>query len=375
MSRPFNILFLNETSGPGGAETVIFNIVKNLDQNRYLPKVVLFCDGWFVNHLAENGISVEVIPSHRSWDFSFLRNLMRFCRQNKIDLIHAHLPGANFYGSLAGKLLGIPVICTFHNEILIPGFVEHFTAVKYFVIRNCAAKLVMVAKYMQGAYLTRAKLPAEKIITVYNGVPDRKDSTPFDIHSFHRAIDYQDSDILIANVANFRRPKGHGVIIEAAAIVKEMAPQVKILLIGDEGDGVIKSQTESRIKELRLEGNVKILGFRRDVYHILRNVDIFMLASTSEGLPISVVEAMMAARPIIATNVGGLSEIVVDGDNGFLVEPNDPNALADKIIELAVNKQKAVAMGQRGYRIAKDRLSVERMVENYQHLYGEILAI
>ncbi len=374
MSKPYNILLLNETSGPGGAESVIFNIVSNLDYNRFVPKVVLFNDGWFVNHLTENGISAEVIPSKRSWDISFLRNIMRYCRKNKIDLIHAHLPGANFYGSLAARMLGIPAICTFHNEILIPGFVERFTAIKYFVMRHCAAKLVMVAKYMQADYLKKAKLPAEKIVTIYNGVPERKDQASFSIEAFRKAIDFREGDILIANVANFRKPKGHNVIVEAAAIVKQKTPQAKILLIGDEGDGVIKSLTESRIRELRLEDNVKILGFRSDVYHILRNIDIFMLASISEGLPISVVEAMMAARPIIATNVGGLSEIVVDGDNGFLVNPNDPNALADKMIDLACDKQKRIGMGSRGQIIARERLSVETMIVQYQNLYEELLA-
>jgi glycosyltransferase involved in cell wall biosynthesis len=110
------------------------------------------------------------------------------------------------------------------------------------------------------------------------------------------------------------------------------------------------------------------------VYHILRNIDIFMLASTSEGLPISVVEAMMAAKPIIATDVGGLSEIVIDGDNGCLVKPNNPNSLAEKIIGLAANKQKRIAMGERSYRIAKDKFSVETMIAQYQNLYGELLA-
>jgi len=374
MSKPYNILLLNETSGPGGAETVIFNIAKNLDRNQYVPRVGLFCDGWFAGHLAENGILVDIIPSKRAWDVSFLLKIIKYCKKHKIDLIHAHLPGANFYGSLAGRILGIPVICTFHNEILIPGFVERFTAIKYFVIRNCAAKFVMVAKYMQAGYLTKARLPVEKIVTIYNGVPDGKDYNPFDIEAFRKAIDYREGDVLIANVANFRRPKGHHVIVDAAAIVKQKAPQAKILLIGDEGDGSIKSQTESRIKELQLDSNVKILGFRSDVYHILRNIDIFMLASTSEGLPISVVEAMMAAKPIIATDVGGLSEIVIDGDNGCLVKPNNPNSLAEKIIGLAANKQKRIAMGERSYRIAKDKFSLETMIAQYQNLYGELLA-
>lgn len=367
-------MFLNETSGPGGTETVIYNIVKNLDKDKYLPKVVLFSSGWFVNHLTENGITVDVIHSKRSWDIAFLFKVINYCKENRIDLIHTHLPGANFYGSLVGYLLGLPVICTFHNEILIPGFVEHFTAIKYFVMRHCASKLVMVAKYMQADYLKRAKLPANKIVTIYNGVPDRNDQAPFDIDSFHKAIDYHDDDILIANVANFRRPKGHNVIVEAAAIVKQKTPQAKILLIGDEGDGVIKSHTASRIRELRLENNVKILGFRRDVFHVLHNIDIFMLASISEGLPISVVEAMMASRPILATNVGGLSEIIQQGENGFLVEPNNPDQLANQLIELVKNRDLRIRIGENAFKYARANLSINNMVAQYEQLYRELLA-
>jgi glycosyltransferase involved in cell wall biosynthesis len=373
MSRPYNILLLNETSGPGGAETVIFNIAKNLDRNQYTPRVGLFCDGWFAEHLAHHGIAVDIIQSKKSWDLTFLKDLMNYCSANKIDLIHAHLPGANLYGSVAGKMLGIPVICTLHNEMIIAGYVERFGSIKRRIIRSLATRYVVVAKYMQQDYIVKGKFSPRKMVTIYNGLSDSDGQSTFDLDAFKRDIDFHEGEILITNVANFRPPKGHRVLIEAAHLVHQAAPNVKFLLIGDEGDGSIIGYVRDRIKEWGLADNVKLLGFRKDVYHILRNSDIFLLASNSEGLPISVVEAMLASKTVVATDVGGLSEIVVSGKTGFLVEPNNPKAIADTLLNLVNNAKLRSEIGDQGHQYALATLSIKSMIDQYQKLYRELI--
>jgi glycosyltransferase involved in cell wall biosynthesis len=368
-----NILLLNETSGPGGAETVLYNIAKNLDRNRYLPRVVLFRSGWFRDYLVDEGIPVDIIQSHRSWDLTFIRQLSRYCKEHRIDLIHAHLPGANLYGSVVGKLLGIPVICTLHNEYIMPGSVERFSGVKMFIIRSLASRLVIVAEYMRGDYLRRGKIPSRKMVLIYNGVRQEQADSSFDIAEFKRQIDFRDGDILIANIANLRTPKGHMILMDAAAKVCGEMPQAKFLLIGEEGDGKIKAAILDKMKQYGLGDKVKLMGFRRDVSQILKHVDIFMLSSISEGLPVSVVEGMRSGLPVIATEVGGLPEVVENGASGYLVKPGDSEKLAAKLIELCKNPSLRKTMGNKGNEIASRLFSLDLMIKNYQTLYEELM--
>jgi L-malate glycosyltransferase len=299
--------------------------------------------------------------------------LIKYCRQNKIDLIHAHLPGGNLYGSVVGKILGLPVVCTFHNEYAMPGATRRFGGIKNFLIRNLASKLVMVAEYMKQEYLDNAKFPSEKIITIYNGVSDEEAKEPFDIDTFRKEIDFYEGDLLIANVANFRPPKGHLILIEAASLVCQTIPQAKFLLIGEEGDGKIKGEILERIGKYNLQDRVKLLGFRDDISQILRFIDIFLLASISEGLPMSVVEAMKASRPVVATDVGGLPEVVKQGVTGFLAKPGDHYDLAEKLIVLLKDQKLRKEMGEKGREVAVSMFSLDEMISKYQALYKRLL--
>jgi glycosyltransferase involved in cell wall biosynthesis len=368
-----NILMLNETSGPGGAETVIYNIASNLDRDSFNPRVVLFRPGWFQDFLTEKGITVDIIKSRRSWDVSFITKLAGYCRQHKIDLIHAHLPGGNLYGSVVGKVLGLPVICTLHNEFIMPGSVENFSGAKMFIIRNLASRMVIVAEYMRADYLHKGKIPSKKMVLIYNGVSPQKNESSFDLDNFKRQIDFRAGDILIANIANLRPPKGHLILIEAAARVLREIHRAKFLLIGEEGDGKIKSAIIDRVNALGIADRVKLLGFRKDVSQVLRHVDIFLLSSISEGLPVSVVEAMRAGLPVIATTVGGLPEVVKDSESGFLVKPGDPESLAEKISVLCKDDSQRRQMGQKGSVIASQYFSLDIMIKKYQDLYEELI--
>jgi len=367
------ILIHIETSGPGGAETVVLNIAKHLDRKEFIPIVMLHKSRWLHKQLAEAGVETVIVPSGRSWDIAFFFKLIRYCKQNEIDLIHSHLPGANLYASVVGKLLGIPVICTFHNEFILPGTVPKFNSIKQFLIRNLASSLVMVAEYMKQEYMTKGKFPSQKVMTIYNGVSPNESSESFDHEAFKQAIDFHEGDILIGNIANLRPAKGHPILIEAAAIVCRKIPEAKFLLIGEEGDGTIKNEILRFIDKYNLKDRVVLLGFRKDISQILKYIDIFMLSSISEGLPMSVVEAMRSSLPVVVTNVGGLPEVVKDKQNGYLVLSRDPQALAEKLIKLAKDEKLRKTMGKKGREIAVSMFSLDEMISNYQSLYRKLL--
>jgi len=373
MSRRYNILQYIETCGPGGAETVLLNIAKNVDKNKFNLKVVLPKSDWLAEQLLKNNIDTEIIPSKRSWDMSFRISLIRYCRRNKTDLIHSHLFGSNLYSCLAGMILRLPVIATFHNELYFLGRKEKFMPVKSAILRNFATRMVFVAEYMKKDYVEHLKFPENKLATIYNGIELDYKIDDFDTSSFKKEINIRDDDLVVGHIANLREPKGHRYLVKAASIVSGRFPNVKFLLIGDEGDGSIKKEIEILIAEAGLEKNVKLLGFRSDVNKLLKILDIFVLPSTTEGMPLSVIEAIAASKPIVATNVGGLPEIIEPGHTGFLVEPKNVEQLADKIILLLGDEALRNRISKTGRKIVEKKYALKPMIDSYQDLYNRLI--
>ncbi|UCG61419.1 MAG: glycosyltransferase, partial [Candidatus Zixiibacteriota bacterium] len=374
MNRKYNILQFIETSGPGGAETVLVNIARHIDRKRFNPSVVLHESRWVHEQLKASKIPTRIVPCQRSWDIGFLRRLVRTCRELQVDLIHSHLYGAGLYACLAGFVLRVPVITTLHNELILPGVSERYMPLKNFLIRRLARRIVLVADFMKADYIEKGKFPPDKMLTIYNGIEFGTPVSADDKANVRTELGMVSTDIVVGHVANFRAPKGHRYLIEAAAAVCRNFSHAKFLLVGDFGDGSIKAEVDKLVSEHKLERNVIMLGFRSDVFRLLKAMDVFVLSSISEGHPLSVVEAMGAGLPVVATNVGGLSEIVADGQTGYLVEPKDSTALAEKIGVLIDNRELRETMGGRGRESATGRFSLDTMMKQYEKLYEEALA-
>lgn len=374
MNRKVNILQYIETSGPGGAETVLVNIAHHLNRDRFRPSVIVHQSDWLHEQLKKADIPTRVIPCQRSWDIGFLRQFIRACREQQIDLIHSHLYGASLYACLAGFILRVPVIATFHNELLLPGSPVRFMRLKNVLIRHLASKIVLVADFMKGDYVIKGKYPPEKLVTVYNGIEFAPLDSSDHSNELRRELSLEQTDLLVGHVANFRAPKGHRYLIEAAALVCSGEPRARFLLVGDFGDGAIKAEVDKIIADNNLEDKIILTGFRSDAGQLLQIMDVFVLPSISEGHPLSVVEAMVAGKPVVATNVGGLPEIVKSEETGFLVEPRDVAGLAEKVSLLLNDEQLRVKMGSRGRELATSRFSLTAMMSEYEKLYEEALA-
>jgi len=372
VSRKLNILHYIETSGPGGAETVLLNIAKGIDKSRFNSTAVLHESDWLHEQLLSNGVETEIIPSRHSWDIFFLMKFIGYCRRHKIDLIHSHLFGANLYSCLAGAVLRLPVVATFHNELFFRGRLEKFMTIKSALIRKFASRMVFVAEFMKKDYLNYMRLSGDRMLTVYNGIDLKEYNGETDKSALKKELGIEEGDPIVGHVANFRAPKGHNYLIEAASRVCQSIPGARFLLIGHPGDGTIKKEIEGKIAGLGLEENVQILGFRKDVSRMLRLMDIFVLSSTSEGLPLSVIEAMASSKPVVVTNVGGLPEIVVPDRTGYLVEAKDAGALAEKIIILLEDEALRKQMGEAGRKLVEEKYSLRAMIDSYQKLYEDL---
>lgn len=364
------ILHLIETTGPGGAETVLLNIVRRLNRDNFESSVVIMGAGWLHNQLTGSGVDVRIIDSSKANDLMFLRKIYHLVRTERVDLIHSHLDGMNFYACLTGLTTRRPVIATFHGMVGDWHKTSVKSKLKFAVIRKSATRVVAVSNYLKRELVQKWRFSSDHVTMIHNGVDFQVLDRTSQTSSVRAELGLSPETPLIGMVANIRRPKGYQYFVEAARLISDRMPECRFLIVG-QGEGNLLNELTSQIEALGLTDRVILTGFREDVAQILAQLDIFMLSSLSEGLSIATIEAMGLGKPVVVTDSGGPGEIVRDGETGYLVPPADPKALADRAVELLRNHSLAERMGQAARADVRLRFSLEQNVRSYEQLYRE----
>jgi len=210
-------------------------------------------------------------------------------------------------------------------------------------------------------------IPTDRFAVIANGV----DLNPFVSSSNRRAeFGLDPKTPVVGMVARLVPQKDPVTFLRMARLVSEQVPHVCFLLVGD---GPLRSTVEQKVQELELRDRVIVTGFRSDIPELLQTMDVVVLTSRWEGLPLTLLEAMGAARPVVATLVAGSSEVVVDGETGFLVAPGDPTQIATAVTQLIQNPAQRQAMGEQGRRRVGRDFSLARMVEETARVYRSVL--
>jgi len=367
------ILHLIETTGPGGAETVLLNIVRRLDSQEFASQVVVTGAGWLSEELHRACVPTTVLVSAGANDWRFVLRLAKLIRELGIELLHSHLAGMNFYACLAGLVCRKPVIVTYHGLI---GDWQQRTLknrIKYALIRHVASAVVTVSDFLRRELVRTWGFNAEQVRRIYNGVDFRAfDQVPVGV-SIRMQFGIPETAPLVGMVGNIRTPKGYEYFVRAARVVADKRPACRFLIVG-QGKGKLLDELRALITGLNLEETVILAGFRDDIPSILRQLDVFALSSVSEGLSIATIEAMAAARPVVVTDSGGPTEIVEDGVTGLVVAPADPEALAEKIMRLLDDPELARKFALRAKEAVRSRFDLDASVRNYVELYRRCLA-
>lgn len=358
-----NVLHLIETSGPGGAEKVLIRLVENLDRSRYRSLVCLLRDGWLKAQLQSRGIETIVNPQHRSLDFHWLFRLARLLRNRSIHVMHAHEFAMNVYGSILSRMTGIPIVATVHGKNYYWSKWRRCLAYQ-FVARQSV--MVAVSEDLRQFVTQRLAIHPDNIRVVHNGVHLRQHAVSDRRNTIRKEMGINGSQPCIGTVGNLYAVKGQTYLLRACAAVAKEFPDF-VLLVAGRGEQLESLEEEAR--SLGIERNVRFLGFREDVPALLDAIDVFVLPSVSEGLPVSILEAMARGKAVVASNIGGIPEVVKDGMTGYLVPPSDPEALTAKILLFLHHPQLAADMGESGRKRVQEAFSLDKMVQEYQSLY------
>jgi len=358
-----NVLHLCESSDTGGAESILISLVEGLDKNRYRSVVCLLSDGWLKVELEKRRIETVVIPQPHSFDVLWLIRVYRFLKDRGIHVMHSHEFATNVYASVLSSLTGVPVVATAHGKNYYGDKWRRRVAYR-FVARQ--STMVAVSADLKRFLMERIGIPAGDIRVVHNGI----DLSRYAVHEGNNDVEAElgisAGQPVIGTVGNLFAVKGQTYLLRACKRLAGEFPTF-VLLIAGEGDQLDLLRKEASV--LGISGNVKFLGFRDDVPSLLQAMDVFVLPSLSEGLPLSVLEALALEKPIVATNVGGVPEIMEDGVTGYLVPPRNPDVLSEKIRLLLRHPDIASEMGRAGRKRVEEAFSLKQMIQEYQLVY------
>ena len=358
--RRLNLLHLNAGTKLGGTETMILRFLDNIDHNQFQAYVgAFFPGGELLDEADKRGAQTVLFKITSSANpiqlLSGFVRLYKFLKKHKIDIIHMYGFWTNIGGRIAAKLAKTPVIITGQRtednwRKSIHSFLDRFTSRwvdLYISVFNKGKELLV----------NRDRIPAEKILVVHNGI-DLNWANPVKSSEKHFS--------LIGMVAAYNQFKTQEVLIRAAPMILKKFPQAKFILVGC---GNTEKKMSEMISNLGLNFHFSTWGFVKDIRQILSQLDIFLLATHSEGFPVSILEAMSMGIPVVASNVGGIPELVEDRVTGILVEPNCSEKLADAIIEILESPEKAKWMSEAAKERVKKHFTIEQMMGQLEFLY------
>jgi len=346
--------------GIGGSESVARDIALNMTEGCTHSVAALEYDGPLRSTLEERNVRTFVINRQPAERLSPMFRLWKAMRQFNPDVVHTHHLYELFYAWPGALLSGARIVHTEHEYFSLMSSNACFRLRQ--LSRFCSA--VTGVNEETSAFLRdKAGIPAHKVHTVVNGI----DLACFQQAGLDReALGLSEDDLVAGVVARLHPVKDHAMLLNAFRLVVDQEPRAKLLIIGD---GAERGKLEQQAVQLGLGGHVRFLGARSDVPDILQSLDVFVLSSKEEGLPLCILEAMAAGLPVAATNVGGIPTVVRPNENGMLVDPCDSQAMANALLSLFNDKKQRVRLGMNGRRLVEQRYDLKQSIAAYASLY------
>ena len=359
----------------GGSERLAHSLISKIDPDKYEPYLAYFFGDNIHSEFRNLKVPIFKISKNRRFDPPVMKNIDSLIGEKEIDIVHAQhfMPMIYaFYGCKVKRRIGL--VCTFHSQWEVEDIPIRWRLVGSFLIRKidyAVAVSPRVAKSLQN----RMYVGSNNIKTIINGVDLEKYSTITKLKNIRRNLSIEDDDIVIGTVGNLKKVKNQIMLLRSFELLLEEEPKVKLIIIG-QGFAGDRDNAEPELREFikrqGLETKVFLLGYREDVYSILKEIDIFCLTSKMEGLPISLIEAMASGVPVIGTNVQGINDVIKNGQNGLLVKDNEVNQLKKAIVSLIRNPKFSRKLAEAGNKYAMVSYSLKNCVDNYERLYSTI---
>ena len=368
-NRRTKVLWLIKGLGLGGAERLLVGALPYLDREAFDYQVGYFLP-WkdvLVPQFEMREIPVTCFGAGRPLGLRSLGSVCRYLREHRVDVLHAHLPWASIIGRLAARRCYVPAVL----------YTEHGCWSRLNPLTRLCNRLTLgwndlTIAVSDEVHASMQGVNGQAVKTITNGIDSAGlIATRDERDAVRREFGIGANDFMIINVANLTPVKNHELLIRAFAGLMRRCPDSSLVLVGQ-----LRETTESvrqLVAELGLQDRVVITGPRTDVPRIVRAADVFALSSHSEGLPVSLLEAMALAKPVVCTDVGGIPGVVSDGIEGLLVPVGQPETMADRLVALFDNAELRQRMGQAGREKVEAEYDISVMVRLVEDEYRRIL--
>ncbi len=360
---------LISSGGFYGAESVVLTLSKAVHDMGHSNTLGVFYDARnphteLVDLARASGLAVEVIPCRRRWDWEAVRAIRAHLREQSVDILHTHGYKADFYGFIAARGTRAALVATSHYWTRRTLGLRLFASLDHAVLKRFDA--VGAVSDAIAASLIRSGAKKERIRTIDNGI----DLFPFECAASTLAKEIGKGDRpIVGAVGRLVSQKGFSQLLHAAKGVVSDFPAVLFVLVGE---GPERAMLEGLTKDLGLQDNVLLAGRRNDMPGVYASFDAFVLPSLDEGMPIALLEALAAGKPVVATRVAAVPKIIVPESTGLLVEPGDISSLRAAISRLLADANLRQQLGRQGHAWVKERFSSEAMAAQYLDLYQEV---
>jgi len=366
LDRKPRVIIVDLSKRHGGVDVRVVDVARFLkDQGEIL--VVVLKGSPVAELLSQAGVAIHAIPRRRH-DPRIAIDIARLAREFHADVIDAHNPQSQLWGSIAAKLsrvqTSIATVHTIYREAHRGFMRQRAHEAVLLLCRALGLKFIAVSKSIEN-YLVRLGVAPDRITLSYNGVP----ASPGEIRSanIRGSLGISASQFLVGMMGRVQKVKGYDVLIQAIAKLRERGCLVHVLIVGE---GTDEDDMRRLIHETELDSQIHYLGYRKDVASLMPELDALCIPSRSEGLPYTALEAARTQLAIVASSTDGLKEVFVDHETALLVPPNDVDALAHAIEELALDRRLRFRLGKAARALILQRFTIRTMVSKTLAVYS-----
>ena len=368
MNRPV-IRYVFPTMNLGGAEKHVIQLASRLRERGFDTGIVtIFEEGTLAGSIREEGLPFVCLKQGGGWGLETFFQISRWIRNARPHILHTYLFGFHLFVGLPARLLKVPILISSRREL------AHWKKKRHRWLENLGNgfvdRVVCCSEAARNWTIQNERIDPARVLTLYNGVDLKRFGGAVRESKIRQEFRIPIGVPLIGTVANFSYEKGYPYLLEAVRRIHERRPDAWFLFAGS---GRFEQEIKTQANASPAGKRIIFAGQRRDIPEILSGLDIFVLASLVEGFPNVLLEAMAMAKPVVATAVGGIPELITSGKEGLLVPARDGEGLAGAVLALLADSPRAAQFGQEALQKIKSRFSIERMVDDYDRLYRALL--
>lgn len=366
--RKFHLMQVLYTLGQGGAESLARDLAAGFDPSRFRSSVcAIASDGPIGEDLRRASVPSFVIGRRPGFDWRLIPKLYDLFRRQHVNVVQTHQLTQLIYGGLGARLAGAFLV---HVEHITSTIMSPKEKRRLRILAPLCHKIVAVGEGIRDFLLQEVQLAPSKVGVIRNGV-DMALYNPESGKS-RESLGLAPGEHLIGNVGRLETQKDQATLLLAFQQVVRRIPDSRLVIVGQ---GYLLDDLQRLAGDLGIAGRVDFLGIRKDVADLLPHFEIFALSSIDEGLPLAVLEAMACARPVVATAVGEIPQLITEGVTGLTVPPGDPKSLAEGIVSLLEKPIRAREMGRAARKTIEEGFSFSSTVAQYQALYESLLGL